>query len=91
MDKGYTGSTVADAAAKAAVTVEIVSGPNPGHGFIVQPPRWVVERTNGWINHCRRLDRHYEVTLQANEGFLVLSQIALLIRRFNRSQLFDTL
>ncbi len=46
-NKGYTGTTVADAAAKAGVTVDIVSGPNPGHGFIVQPRRWVVERTNG--------------------------------------------
>lgn len=46
---------------------------------------------NGWINHCRRHDRHYEFTLKAHEGFLVLSQIALLIRRLDRSQLFDTL
>jgi transposase len=72
VDKGYTGSTVADAAAKAGVS------------------RWVVERTNGWINHCRRLDRHYEVTLAAHEGFLILSQIALLLRRLDRTQLFDT-
>jgi transposase len=57
----------------------------------VQPRRWVVERTNGWINHCRRLDCHYEVTLAAHEGFLILSQIALLLRRLGRSQLFDTL
>jgi transposase len=35
--KGYTGSAVADAAAKAGVTVDIVSGPKPGRGFIVQP------------------------------------------------------
>ena len=91
VDKAYTGQSVAGAAAKPGVTVDIVSGPKPGRGLIVQARRWVVERTNGWINHCRRLDRHYEVTLQANEGFLVLSQIALLIRRFNRSQLFDTL
>ena len=91
MDKGYTGSTVADAAAKAAVTVEIVSGPNPGHGFIVQPPRWVVERTNGWIHHCRRLDRHYQTTLTAHEESLILSQTALLLPRLDPSQLFDTL
>ena len=91
LDKGYTGSTVADAATKAGVSVDIVSGPKPGTGFIVQPRRWVVERTNGWINHCRRLDRHYEVTLTAHEGFLVLSQIALLLRRLDRTQLFDTL
>jgi transposase len=91
VDKGYTGSTVAIAAAKAGITVDIVSGPKPGSGFLVQPRRWVVERTNGWINHCRRLDRHHEITLDAHEGFLMLSQIALLLRRLDRSQLFDTL
>ena len=32
-----------------------------------------------------------EVTLTAHEGFLILSQIALLLRRLDRSQLFDTL
>ncbi len=89
--QGLHRPTVADAATKAGVTVDVVSGPKPGRGFIVQPRRWVVERTNGWINHCRRLDRHYEITLDAHEGFLILSQIALLLRRLDRSQLFDTL
>lgn len=65
-------------------------GRNPA-GFIVLPRRWVVERTNGRINHCRRLDRHYEATIDAHEGFLILSQIAPLLRRLDRSQLFDTL
>jgi transposase len=91
VDKGYTGQVVATAAARAGVTVEVISGPKPGRGFIVQPRRWVVERTNGWINHCRRIDRHYETTLAAHEGFVYLSQIALLLRRLDRSQLFDTL
>jgi hypothetical protein len=67
VDKGYTGSTDADAAAKAAVTLDVVSGPKPGRGFIVQPRRWAVEPTNGQINHRRHPDRHYEVTLAAHE------------------------
>ena len=91
LDKGYTGQAVAGSATQAGVSVEVVSGPKPATGFQVQPRRWVVERTNGWINHCRRLDRHYEVTLEAHEGFLYLSQIALLLRRLDRTQLFDTL
>jgi hypothetical protein len=37
------------------------------------------------------LDRHYEVTLDVHEGFVLLSQIALLLRRLDGSQLFDTL
>jgi hypothetical protein len=68
-----------------------MSGPKPGHGLIVQLRRWVVERTNGCINHRRRIDRHYETTPTVHEGFLILSQIALLLRRLDRSQLFDTL
>lgn len=38
------------------------------------------------FNHCRRLDRHYEITLEAHEGFLYLSQIALLLGKLDRSQ-----
>src|SRR5262245_15023759 len=91
VDKGCTGQTANAAANKAGITVDVVVGPKPGGGFIVQPRRWVVERTNGWINHCRRIDRPYEITLQAREGFVYLSQIALLLRRLDRSELFDTL
>ena len=62
-----------------------------GCGFIVHPRRWVVEPTDGWINHYRRIDRHYDITLAAHEGAVYLSQIALPLRRLDRSQLFDTL
>jgi len=90
-DKGYTGTAPAEAATKAGIDLEIVCGPKPVGGFVVQPRRWVVERTNGWINHHRRLVRQYETTLTAHEGFLMLSQIGLLLRRLDKGQLFDTL
>lgn len=60
---GWTRATQAGlttAAAKASGAVDMVSGPKPGHGFIVQPRRSVVEHTNGSIYHCRHNDRHYE-------------------------------
>lgn len=50
VEENYTGQVVTTAAAKAGVTVDVVSGPKPGYGFIVQPRRRVVERANGWIN-----------------------------------------
>ena len=90
-DKGYTGTAPAGAAAKAGIDLEIVSSPKPTNEFVAQPRRWVVERTNGWINHHRRLVRPYETTLAAPEGFLILSQIGLLLRRLDKGQLFDTL
>jgi transposase len=66
-------------------TVDVVSGPKPGRSFFVQPRRWVIERTHGWIDHCRRLDRRDNITPEAHEGFLILSQIALLLRRLDRN------
>ena len=89
-DKGYTGNGPADTASRARIELEIVSGPKPVGGFAIQPRRWVVERTNGWINHHRRLVRQYETTTAAHEGFLILSQIGLLLRRLDKGQLFDT-
>ncbi len=47
IDKGYTGQAVTTAATKTGVTVEVVTGPRPGHGFIGQPRPRVVEPTNG--------------------------------------------
>ncbi len=91
VDRGYTSQTACTASAKAGASVNVVSARKPSHRFIVQPRRWVVEHTNDWINHCRRLDRHYKVTLDTHEGFLILGQIALLLRRHDRRQLFDTL
>ncbi|WP_165399874.1 IS5 family transposase [Xylanimonas ulmi] len=83
-DKGYTGQAPATAAAAAGIELEIVSGPKPVGGFVVQPRRWVVERTNGWINRHRRLVRQYEATLTAHEALAILSQIRLLLRRPDR-------
>jgi len=42
-----------------------------------------VERTHAWINRNRRIVRQWEweATLEAHTGFLLLSQIAVLLRR----------
>jgi hypothetical protein len=49
--------------------VEIVSGPKPSNGFRVQPRRWVVEPTNGWINHCRPSGASMTKTLVHHPNF----------------------
>lgn len=91
LDKGYTGQAVTDSTAAAGTKTVIVSGPKPRTGFVVQPRRWVVERTNAWINRHRRLIRQYETTPTAHEGFLVLSQLRLTLKRLDKGQLFDRL
>jgi transposase len=37
-------------------------------GFHVLPKRWVVERTNAWITHHRRLSRDFEGTHSTSRG-----------------------
>lgn len=80
-DKGYTGPTTRALATTTGIDIDIVSGPKDQAGFKVQPRRWVVERTHAWINRNRRLVRQWETTLEAHAGFLILSQIAVLLRR----------
>jgi putative transposase len=46
-------------------TVEI------GKGFVVLPCRWVVETTLTWLNHNRRLAKHFEQTIGSANSMVV--------------------
>jgi transposase len=52
-------------------------------GFVVQPKRWVVERTFGWLNRYRRLAKDYERTIPSSEAYITVSMIHLMARRLN--------
>jgi transposase len=68
------------AAQFARVIVFIVRKP-PGRGLTVQPKRWVVERTFGWLGRWRRLDRDHERTCESTEAFVTVAMIGLMARR----------
>jgi transposase len=38
---------------------EIVRRCDRAKGFVVLPQRWIVERTIGWLNRCRRLAKDW--------------------------------
>jgi len=50
-------------------------------GFAVLPHRWLVERTFGWLNLCRRLSKDYEELPQTSETFVTLAMIRLMANR----------
>ncbi|MBA2749075.1 MAG: IS5 family transposase [Tatlockia sp.] len=50
--------------------VEIVLRPLEKKGFVLLPKRWVVERTFGWLNWCRRLSKDYERLPENSETFI---------------------
>ena len=55
VDGGYTGKPFATAVQSLlGASVEVVKR-NELHTFVVLPKRWVVERSFGWLEQCRRL------------------------------------
>ena len=50
-------------------------------GFVVQPKRWIVERTFGWLNRYRRLSKDYERTTESSAAFVYVAMIHVMIRR----------
>jgi len=49
--------------------------------FVLLPKRWIVERTFGWLNLCRRLSKDYEELPQTSEAFITLAMIRLMTNR----------
>ena len=60
---------------------EIVKRSDRGKGFVVQPRRWIVERTIAWLNRCRRLAKDWENLTRNALGFLKLASIRLMLRK----------
>ena len=44
-------------------------------GFVVQPRRWVVERSLGWFGRWRRLSKDYEMLPEVSEAMVTLAAI----------------
>ena len=55
---------------------------NPAkQGFVVIKKRWIVERTNAWINQCRVLWKNCERLLKTSETKIRICAIRLILRR----------
>lgn len=55
--------------------------PRPKGAFQVQPKRWTVERTFGWLNRSRRLAKSYERTIESDQAFVTIAMIHLMVKR----------
>ncbi|MFC7544655.1 IS5 family transposase [Siccirubricoccus deserti] len=50
-------------------------------GFVVQPRRWVVERSLGWFGRWRRLSKDYEALPEVSKAMVTLAAIRLMLHR----------
>jgi len=70
------------------IKLEIVRRSEAAKGFVVLPKRWIVERTFGWLNKCRRLSKDYEYLTETSEAMIHLAMINLMVRRLARRPTF---
>ncbi|GAA4980919.1 hypothetical protein GCM10025734_00990 [Kitasatospora paranensis] len=80
VDMGYK-TAVVEHGATLGIDVEIVRRDPATRGFVVQPRRWVVERTFGWLMNHRRLARDYEALPERSEAMVHIAMINLMTRR----------
>ena len=78
---GYTGKPFATAVQSLlGASVEVVKR-NELHTFVVLPKRWVVERSFGWLEKCRRLWKNCERKLNTSLQMVVLAFAVLILKR----------
>jgi putative transposase len=64
--------------------LEIVRGVVGQAGFHVEPKRWIVERTFGWLNYYRRLSKDYEELPETSEVMILIAMTHLMLRRLHK-------
>ena len=82
-DSAYAGPIFLDGVANVLpnLAVEIVKRRDDTKGFVVEPQRWIVERTIGWLNRCRRLAKDWENRNHNALAFLHLASIRIMLRK----------
>lgn len=85
VDQGYK-SWLADFAKQwFGIVIDIVKRSPGERDFVVQPQRWKIERTFGWLDWSRILSKEYERTTESSESNIYLASIRLLLRRLTFS------
>jgi putative transposase len=71
---------------QSAYDCQLEISPRLGVGFVVEPLRWVVERTFAWLDNARVLCRDYEALPENHEGMIYVVMIQLMLRRLGNNR-----
>jgi len=82
-DSHYGGDLSTETEAAFGIALVVVSKAAAQEGFVVQPRRWVVERSFGWLTHCRRLARDYEREPSYSEAWVYLAETHRLLKHLS--------
>ena len=78
-DRGYRGQRLQQVADGCELYLEVVE--RSQKSFEVEPRRWVVERTLGWLGRQRRLSKDYEGLPEVSEAVVHIVMISLMLNR----------
>jgi putative transposase len=81
-DQSYQGELAEEVEAAYGSILEIV--PKLGEGFVVQPWRWIVERTFSWLDNARGICRVFEDLPENHEGMIYEASIRLMLRKLTK-------
>jgi putative transposase len=79
-DSHYGGDLSAETEAALGIAIVVVRQLREQQGFVVQPRRWVVERSLAWLTRCRRLARDYERDPGYSEAWIYLAEAHRLLK-----------
>jgi putative transposase len=85
VDQGYKGWLVEFAKRWFGIIVDVVNRSPEQREFVVQPQRWKIERTFGWLDWSRILSKEYERSIESSESDIYLASIRLMLRRLTFS------
>lgn len=81
VDGGYTGEKFATSIKNILDATVEVAKRSDLHKFTVIPQRWVVERSFGWLEKCRRLWKNCERKINTSLQMVVLAFLVLALKR----------
>ena len=81
-DGGYTGEDFATQIKDLTGAEVEIAKRSELHKFVVMPKRWIVERTFGWLDKCRRLWKNCERFIETTHNMVKLAFVSLLMKRY---------
>jgi transposase len=81
-DGSYTGPNFADSVEEILVAAVEVAKRSELHKFVVIPKRWIVERSFGWMDKCRRLWKNCERKIHISLQMVILDFLGVFLHRF---------
>ena len=85
-DNGYAGEDLARYVRDDGYKIEVVK--RTQRSFVVQPKRWIVERTFAWMDQNRRMSKDYERQPQTSEALMYITMTRLMLRRLSKGKNF---